>query len=831
MAGAQLETSPPLDFATVLHEEVTHLGLDVSDRRIALCLSGGGIRSATFSLGVLQGLARLNLLDRIHYLSTVSGGGYIGSWLSAWIHRKGAATVFHDLAQTHTAAGGPEPPEILHLRAYSNYLDPKLGWFSADTWTLVAIFFRNLLLNWSVLVPLLLAVLAVPRIFIALANLSMSDVGCGSSAALWLGILTAACALLYTLIYQFADTRKSAKSSTAFLAGQSGFLLFCLVPLVCSAIAFTALWAWSVNAGATSGSPITWLQAHDVLPAGKVSDWSTWYAVTAVPAILLGVALLVTAYVGLSNRFRWSSDEDLEWWARAGAWVLIATVSWAVVSAVVIFGPIVLAWAWIDRDALVKSAVAASGALSGLISIIGGRSGSTPGAPNAPATAPSNAGGSRIVAIATMVAAPVFIVVLLTLLSMLTNILLSILGRVLNQRPFGIDFGSPLLPPASWHLEVVSDAPVTLVGIFILLTAAASIVLAFFINVNKFSLHSLYRFRLIRAYLGASNSSRKPDLFTGFDDNDNIQMHALASPAGSDAKTKPLHIVNIALNLVGGHELAWQERKAESFTMSPLHCGTRRLRYRRSNTYGGNKRPRFGVSLGTAMAISGAAASPNMGYHSSPAVTFVMTLFNARLGWWLGNPGNAGHRTYQRWGPEFALGPVVEELLGLTDDTRPYVYLSDGGHFENLGLYEMVARRCATIIVIDAGCDAGYVFEDLGNAIRKIRIDLGIPITLKVDAIHGRSQAAGKYFAIGDVDYAAMDAGAPAGKLLYVKPCVYGDEPVDVGNYAASHPDFPHEPTTDQWFTESQFESYRALGLHIIESVMRNDKVRAPLGL
>lgn len=848
-ADEQPKTSPLLDFATVLREEFAHLGgagiaetasveevrrriheLKGPDRRIALCLSGGGIRSATFSLGVLQGLARLNLLERIHYLSTVSGGGYIGSWLSAWIHRKGAAAVFSDLANTHTASGEPEPPEIRHLRAYSNYLDPRLGWFSADTWTLVAIFFRNLLLNWSILVPLLLAVLAVPRFFTALANLSARDVGCAYSAFTWLAALTAVCALVYTVIYEFADSRKTT-SSTAFLVGQSGFILFCLAPLICAAIALTTLWAWDSNTGVTSGSPVTWLQAHAVLPSDKVSDWSIWYAALAVPAVLLCVALVVTAYVGLSNRFRWSSDEDLEWWARAGAWVLITTAAWAVVSALVIFGPIVVAWAWTDRHALVKAAVAGFGALSGLISIIGGKSGNTPGAPNAQGTAMPKTGGSRILAIATMIAAPVFIAVLFVLLSMLTNVLLSVLGRILNQRPFGFDFGSPLQPPVGWHLEIVTDASVTLMGVFTLLALGLSFVMAFFVNVNRFSLHALYRFRLIRAYLGASHAGRAPDPFTGFDDDDNIQMHALETPAASTVKTKPLHVVNIALNLVGGHQLAWQERKAESFTVSPLHCGTRALGYRRSNAYGSNRRDKLGISLGTAMAISGAAASPNMGYHSSPAVTFLMTLFNARLGWWLGNPGRAGHRTYQRWGPEFALGPIVEELLGLTDESRPYVYLSDGGHFENLGLYEMVARRCATIIVVDAGSDSTYVFEDLGNAVRKIRIDLGIPISLTIGAIHRGNQPPGQYFAIGEIDYSAMDAEAPRGKLLYVKPCVYGSEPGDVGNYAASHPEFPHEPTEDQWFSESQFESYRALGRYVIETVMRNDRVRAQLGL
>ena len=116
-----------------------------------------------------------------------------------------------------------------------------------------------------------------------------------------------------------------------------------------------------------------------------------------------------------------------------------------------------------------------------------------------------------------------------------------------------------------------------------------------------------------------------------------------------------------------------------------------------------------------------------MGYHSSPALAFLMTLFNVRLGWWLGNPGLAGNDTWQRRNPRSSILPYIYEATGNTNDTYPYVYLSDGGHFENLGLYEMVLRRSHRIVVSDGGCDPKYVYEDLGNAVRKIRIDLGIP--------------------------------------------------------------------------------------------------------
>ena len=154
---------------------------------------------------------------------------------------------------------------------------------------------------------------------------------------------------------------------------------------------------------------------------------------------------------------------------------------------------------------------------------------------------------------------------------------------------------------------------------------------------------------------------------------------------------QPLHVVNICLNLTTGDELAWQERKGGSFTVTPLTSGSYPLGYRDTRDYGD-------ISVGTAVTISGAAASPNMGYHSSPALAFLMTLFNVRLGWWLGNPGLAGNDTYRRRNPRSSILPFVYEATGNSNDKYQYVYLSDGGHFENLALYEMLLRRCHRLV-------------------------------------------------------------------------------------------------------------------------------------
>ena len=215
------------------------------------------------------------------------------------------------------------------------------------------------------------------------------------------------------------------------------------------------------------------------------------------------------------------------------------------------------------------------------------------------------------------------------------------------------------------------------------------------------------------------------------------------------------------------------------------------------------------ISLGTAMAVSGAAVSPNWGYHSSALTAFIMTLFNVRLGAWLPNPahpelaaGQAGARGWQL---------LKDELLAKTDDRRAYVYLSDGGHFDNLGLYEMLRRRCRLIAVVDATRDAGGRCADLGAVISKARIDMGVEIRLAACGTVFEPPMQDKNgLSIGRIHY----TGGAHGWLLILKPVLTGNAPADVRAYQKENPNFPNEATTEQWFTEAQFESHRALGAH-----------------
>jgi hypothetical protein len=401
---------------------------------------------------------------------------------------------------------------------------------------------------------------------------------------------------------------------------------------------------------------------------------------------------------------------------------------------------------------------------------------------------------------------------------------------------------------------------------------AAGVALSWRVDINLFSLYGFYRNRLTRCYLGATRSpNRQPQPFTGFDPDDDLPLHRLGriSGGGHLESQRPYHIVNTALNLVHGKDLEWQQRTAASFTFTPKFCGfelpptsdsggqadqgaktpmeqedapcrahsldgdAQRDADRSGPPVRGCFRPtartmdQEGAWLGVALAISGAAASPNMGYHSSPALAFLMTVFNVRLGRWCGNPVDAS--AWTRPGPLVAAWRLLRELLGLTTSTSRYVYLSDGGHFENLGLYELVRRRCRFVVACDAGQDQNLTFEDLGNAIRKCYADLGVPIEVNVAPLRprGEERRSEWHCAVGTIRYDLRDPDAVPGVLLYLKPSLIGDEPADVLHYASTDPTFPHQTTNDQWFDESQFESYRKLGYHIGKCVLGNAKEMA----
>lgn len=842
-----------------IYQEISTFDHDAPDDRkplSALCLSGGGIRSATFNLGVIQALARLGVLDRLDYLSSVSGGGYVAGWLKAWMRRSGTRTVIDQLAsRTPENLLAPEPGPLDRLREHSNYLTPRLGILSLDTWTAAALVLRNLLLNWLVIMPALAAIVALPQAYLLALHVPLpSGTAPRAIFGLALGLASFASAAIHRARHPW---RGDGASNRHVFAGAvlPLFLSVILLTIAASRVrtadigafdlaAFAVLWCvliplggWSLHEpfwSLAAGRRWPWRELLALLVSGALSAGifllltaalpylahrPILYALLAAPA-LLGLHLVGRAFfvalAGIGRRDAAGTsagaleDADREWWGRLSGLILLVAASWLALAAVALVG-----WHFAVRIAeeYMPAAFTAIGGATGLMAALIGKSGATPAV----------AGGAdrraRRMNWSLAAAAPVFIVALVILLAHGTVLL----GRLVTGEPDLLAVPGSLLrheavpvAAADW-LRFLAGVPVGLAAFAILAGRA--------VNTNDFSLHGLYRNRLIRAYLGASNPARRPDPFTGFDVSDNLKLHDLWTEPGSPGPEcrRPLPVINVTLNLVRGERLAWQERKAESFSMTPFFCGNFYEGYRRSTEYGG----RGGISLGTALTISGAAANPNMGYHSSPAVGFLLTLLNGRLGAWLGNTNARGTRTYRDAGPKWALRPLFAELFGLTSARTRYVNLSDGGHFDNLGLYEMVLRRCRFILLSDAGRDPGAGFEDLGNAIRKIRIDFGISIDFDEPILTLPRGADGKglYCAVGTIRYSDADGTAARdGTLIYIKPTLEGRGdpiPYDVFSYARQSDDFPHESTRDQWFSESQFESYRALGRHTVEQIAR----------
>lgn len=862
-------------------EEVHQLETPLS----ALCLSGGGIRSAAFALGVAQGLATRGLLHRFDYLSTVSGGGYLGSFLTAWVQRAGYVEVVDELAGK---SGIKELSPLQYLRRYTSYLTPSKGPFTPDTLTVVAHYFRNLLLNWLIAIPLALAAMILVKIFLSvvwsipatsfavwgfgLAAIALTGLATMDSLRqrpgwesdlygsfkfklyeqwpLFLGGIAVSCAALkfYQLPHVGPDWAEG-KIAKLLHLDQVGAALAGVAIIVASIMFISWMVAFFIARPPNSRQRSTRENVRSSLPRAvwTLVSFTLSGAITGValggllygastlsdPQVLaivlmsFGPPIVVAAYfagemfhVGATSYIKWG-DGEREWLATAAGFHARLAISWMIISLVVLVGSFIV----IDfyRGGPITSLtgggltwLTSTGGVSGLIVLFLGKASSTAAVMRERFDTWMNLGATLILAIA----APVFVVILASFLSAVVDLtvarkslLFPFQSRLFQtQDPNSIDAVNVFFN--QFHQDVLW--PLTL---FLMAAAGICIAASFAINTNRFSLHGLYRNRLIRAFLGASRITdvrRRPNPLTGFDEKDNVPLSELWPQRRMPGLIPPnFLVVNCSLNVLATTELSWQERKALAFTITPRSAGAgaldrRRGYFRRAAEYGRS------ISLGSAMTISGAAVSPNMGYHSSTALSLLLTFFNVRLGAWLGNPGPRGKSVYAKQGPVFSARPLIREALGLTTEDERYVYLSDGGHFENLGLYEMVRRRCKCIIISDAGCDPSMAFEDLGNAVRKISIDLGVKITFDSLQIGTRTAPTGVATAVATIVY--PEAHEAPGRLLYLKPSYQGGEPASVRSYAAANPAFPHEPTSDQLFGESQFEAYRALGEYVVET-------------
>ncbi len=894
--------SPTADCVDVAAQDTLARRVDVPkpNSRVGLALSGGGIRSATFCLGVLQALAQEKRLSAFDYLSTVSGGGYIGSWLTAWIHRSDLDTVQRQLA---CRTGPSEPAEVTWLRRYSNYLTPKLGLFSLDSLTLVATWLRNCALNLVVILSFLGALFLLPMIALGVLSSIQRGLPVLGYAAVVAGQLFLV-GIGFNLYHQSLNVKQARNKMTSPLGVYATVMMPGLITATLSALWFfpwpkaqadlghvarivsygcaMILGGWLslcvAQRAASDGVPAageTWkrfgarllhetvvftLAGVAALAAGGVTllamhmYWGRLIGadpplleplvltLAGPPAVLLVIAVASTVFTGLVGSVY--AERSREWWSRMNAGYLFVAVAWLTITGLSFYALPFLIWVVAE---LGPWSAALGGSWFGtlLIALLGSQSASTPPKPALARRKQQVVNVAAAVFVAGLMiataAATSWIVLSAASIEQQAAALTAVHTKPGANSSTSVDAESlhharqlKLLvtsrPLCEWSMCGGLSASPAFIAFGV--TLALLMLFSWRVDINKFSLHNMYKNRLVRCYLGASRqSNRNAAPFTGLDDKDDFPLSDLEGKDGGPPQ-RPFHIVNVALNISQGIELAWQERKAASFVFTPSYSGyafggsqgeatpdadskvARSDAFKRTVSYGVDvdEQP-HGITLGAAMATSGAAVSPNQGPATSPSLAFFLTVFNARLGLWSPNPA---HDEKLPPSPRFGLVALLQELFGYSNERRRYVYLSDGGHFDNLGVYELVRRRCKLIVAVDATGDAERQFDDLAETIRKCRVDLGAEIEFKDDSPlraqppHTLPEAS---YLVGSISY---NDSSERGVLLYLKPTLTrgGDEPVDVRTYAALNLGFPHQSTADQFFDESQFEAYRRLGEH-----------------
>lgn len=738
-----------------------------------LALSGGGIRSATFNLGVLTVLGRLGLLKHLDYLSTVSGGGYIGGFWSAWrknrelVEKGGEDSVEKDgknLDFPEWEKGKEKPQQLSHLRQFSNFLRPRLYLLSAETGRLVAgvagAVIPSLVFSLSLLALGLFAFLGLASLL--LAGNSPSLLEPAFFAALVSAVFLLVVHGVLEAVWQWRDEESKARAS-------GPYVLWALLSVVIAGVLWFPLWIVV---------PASFSEL--LLPATENSARRLFQA-AALPALpWLGAALALIPFRVLFSRFvfrKWQRRARQGAIDRAISRSFLAAAVWGTASAV-----------WVGGQALAGIGV------SGLI-----------------ASASTATAGGGLFALARRLLGTQF------------------------QKPEGGRFAALVQPlviqglayltlaaassalAAALVLAADSFGPNALLWVFAVL-AVLFVAALFLFDPHENGFHSFYRARLVRAYLGASNPCKPPSNPPGA----TLECEKDDHPLSSLPKTKPIHLICCAANDLSSDPLQTLQRGAKSAVLSRLGFQVE-SHWTPWPKKKGTEEREARVTLGDAMTASAAAFNSHMGGRSlrlGQAATFLLGAIGLRLGLWLENPAAAATSLPARlwtWTQRKLPGFLyVRELLGQSRAGSSWIHLSDGAHFENLALYELIRRHCQFIIASDCGADPDRAFDDLGNVIRRVREDFQVeidldPTPLKLDDDSGLSA---RTMVVGEIQYPSGEIGV----LLYLKPGLTGHEPADILHYSARNEDFPHEPTLDQFYDEEQWESYRRLGEYVAKT-------------
>ncbi len=802
----------------------------------ALALSGGGIRSATFALGVLQAVAetrlkpdpnapvpadgpgttfRRSLLSHFDYLSTVSGGGYVGAFLAALfmpgrLRDKKTHTVA-DAADDATLALGSGPPgrmrasdpftgaaitraPLAWLRENGRYLMPS---GTGDGLYAGALVIRNWFALHYVIGTVLLAVLtlvAFARYFMNMwigsgleqAALSAVD-GATLFRSVWWSpvfvlalILLLVAALPFGLAYWLSYDSKDGKSHPLNIAVAGTFV-------ICVMLAAASLMDALPRAGLWGGAAL-------VMALGLV--FYMWHARNSPPTAenrahltqKLASALFLVLVVGTVALID-TIGQTLYLWSLTPYAVRTVAVPTVLVAVLV----------WLTKKS-------ASFGKKKFISIF--------------AKLP-------LTTLAGMAGMVIFLGVA-GLWSFALNWLIrnGVVPEVTS--PFGEGAGAFLG---------------CLLAAILLLTMVTGQFPGF---INLSSLQTFYGARITRAYLGASNKVRFEKTVSVSEplSGDNLKIEDFYDGANKRLTTfAPLHIVNVTLNKTvdPAEQLVQRDRKGQPLAVMPYGFSVDgwMRNFRQAGVTSFETEASRPLSLGQWIGTSGAAFSTGIGRETTLGMSLLMGMANVRLGvWWESGVGVAAppslagmlFRTQSYLSYEFRA-----QFFGLR---RKWQYLSDGGHFENTALYELLrpARNIRFIIASDNGADADYRFDDLANLIRLLRIDMNVDLAVitrfgNLPLMTSAFGAPADFLpASGAKGAAARNPGAmllrartpdhPDKWIMLIKPSVPLDAPADIQQYKRSNPDFPQQTTTDQFFDEAQWESYRSLGYCIASKLL-----------
>jgi len=711
--------------------------------RFGLALSGGGIRSATFNLGLLQALGQLGVLRHVHYLSTVSGGGYIGGFWTTWLHRQGNRAGGGRFPLGNDQRGG-ERAEIRHLREFSRFLLPRIGLFETELWSIV------MTILGGVLPSLLAATALLVLMWWAWAGLLACLLNSSWKFSLVFSLL--ATYFVFSEIRWFR-LRNSEHNRNEMV----GYCLTALIGSLALASAWSSRQEWLATlAGGGFAAlkntgvallPAEFTGAATVALLLMRSMIARFFFTPGDVSILVGIERSITRLLGLS------------------AALIALGVLWCLASVI------------LQNNAYSLRVTEGMTASTTLFLWLRKWLAETP---------KETYGGNLLRDI-------------LNLCKQATPRTLAIIAWIL----FFILVGTGV----QWAIQNTARAALWK---FLAMPTASLIILgliAWLFDPARVGLHEFYRSRISRCYMGASNAEVKN--VVGGEAARAAQNRYICERPGDDLtlgdlakkQKQPIQLICTAANAISGDSVGTLYRGARSAVLS-IH----------GITLGDQTAALNDLRLSAALTASAAAFNSQMGRISmslGPAVTFLMSALNLRLGLWVPHPANPRRRRYRMPGLRF-----FAELLGKTRTDGKDLHLSDGNHFENLGLYELIRRHCRHIIVSDCGADPALVFDDLANVLRRVREDFGVEIELDISKLRSGADGFGRQHAVTGTIHYNGPGGMDKGTILYFKPVLTGDEPPDVLQYKVRNKTFPHETTGDQFYDEAQWESYRRLGEH-----------------